>query len=192
MEGKIHSAPSPTGTSLRFPAAPWPRNLKLISAGGTALVLAAGVGAYLSIPAVPGFTHFFGLGIALVFPGILVVALLYAVTGYVLKGNDLFVERPFFSTRIPLSGLSRIQFEPRVCRGSVRIWGNGGLYSFTGLYRSKAVGTYRLFGTDLSRSVVLHLPRRAAVVTPAEPRAFLEYLRLRFPSAVAEPGEFPP
>ena len=63
--------------------------------------------------------------------------------------------------------------------------GNGGLLSFTGIYYSKALGRYRLFATDFSRSVVLTLPRRVVVVTPASPHAFVAHLRSLYPAAEA-------
>ena len=176
-----------TPRRVHFSAAPWPKSLKLVSALGTILILAVGVAAYLAIPVPSGFTHLFGLGVALVLPGILALSILFAVTGYAVEGSDLYVERLFFSTRIPVAGLSRVWFEPGVCRGSIRIWGNGGLYSFTGWYRSKALGKYRLFGTDLSRSVVLFRPRHVVVITPAAPHAFIQHLRLLFPAVRVEP-----
>ena len=71
------------------------------------------------------------------------------VTGYAVEGNILNVERLFWSTRISLEGLSKAWLEPTVCKGSFRIFGNGGLYSFTGVYQNEALGRYRLFATDL-------------------------------------------
>ncbi len=178
MPGRIH-----------FAAAPWPRSLKLISALGTVLILAVGVGAYLAIPVPSGFTHYFGLGVALVMPAILIFSILFAVTGYAVEGGDLYVERLFFPSRIPLAGLSKVKFDPGACRGSIRLWGNAGLYSFTGWYRSRALGRYRLFATDLSRAVVLSRLRQVVVVTPADPHAFIEHLRILFPAVTVEPRE---
>jgi hypothetical protein len=174
---------------VHFSAAPWPKSLKLISALGTILILAVGIAAYLAIPVPSGFTHLFGLGIALVLPGVLGLSLLFRVTGYAVEGSDLYVERPFFSTRIALGGLSRVSFEPGICKGSIRLWGNYGLYSFTGLYRGKGLGNYRLFGTDLSRSVVLFRPRHVVVITPAAPHAFIEQMQNLFPAVRVEPGD---
>jgi len=174
---------------VHFSAAPWPKSLKLISTLGTILILALGISAYLAIPIPSGFTHLFGLGIALVLPSILGLSLLFMVTGYAVEGSDLYVKRLFFSTRIALGGLSRVSFEPGICKGSIRLWGNGGLYSFTGLYRSKGLGNYRLFGTDLSRSVVLFRPRHVVVITPAAPHAFIEHMQHLFPTVHAEPGD---
>lgn len=171
--------------SLHFPAAPWPLSLKLVSALGAAALLGTGAAAYLAIPTPSGFTHYFGLGVALLPPALLFGCLCFVVNGYALKGTDLCVERLFHTSRIPLAGLSRIQREPALCKGSLRIFGNGGLFAFTGLYYNKRLGRYWLFATDISRAVVLVLPRRVVVVTPADPQAFIKQLRHRFPDAEA-------
>ena len=73
--------------------------------------------------------------------------------------------------------------DPAVCEGSVRLFGNAGLFSFTGLYRSKALGRYRLFATDLSRSVVMDLLKGVVVITPHSPAALIEHVRHLFPAA---------
>jgi hypothetical protein len=166
-----------------FAAAPWPGRLKAASALVTLLLAGAGVAAYDVVPVPPGFTHGFGIAVALVFPAIPVFSLLFVVSGYVLDGPDILVTRLFWSTRIPLSGLRRVYADPAVCKGSWRVFGNGGLFSFTGLYRNKALGTYRLFATDISRAVVLVLPRRTIVVTPGSPEDFVRSVSLAFPAA---------
>lgn len=169
-----------------FPAAPWTAALKFTSAVGTLILAAVGYVAYRSIPAPAGFTRAFGLGIALVLPAIVIVSLLFMVTGYAVDGNSLYVQRPFWSSPVSLEGLSKIRQMPTACKGSLRIFGNAGLYSFTGLYQSRALGRYRLFATDFSRSVVLDSTRGVVVVTPAEPQLFIEHLRHLFPAARVE------
>ncbi len=57
-----------------------------------------------------------------------------------------------------------------------RLCGNGGLFSFTGLCRNQALGSYRAFVTDETRTVVLRFPNRTAVVSPADPGKFAESL----------------
>jgi hypothetical protein len=167
----------------RFAAAPWPGRLKIVSGLVTLLLAAAGVAAYRAAPASAGFTHSFGLAVALVFPAIIFASLLFVVAGYVLDGRDLLIDRLFWSTRIPLSGLHRVYADPMVCKGSWRVFGNGGLFSFTGLYRNKTLGMYRLFATDLSRAVAIVLPRRTLVVTPKSPEDFVRSVSLAFPAA---------
>ena len=190
------SLPTQTPQSLHnqsmrhhFSVAPWSIGLKLTSTLGTIAVLAVGFAAYHAIPTPAGFTHLFGLGVALVLPGLLLASLAFMVTGYSVKDGELYVERLFWSTRISLAGLSRVWFEPAACKGSIRIFGNGGLFSFTGLYRSRALGRYRLFATNFSQSVVFVLPQRVVVVTPAGPQAFIEHLCHLFPTAHVGPKD---
>lgn len=159
-----------------------------MSAFGTALLGVVGFFAYRSIPTVSGIAHNVGLGIVLALVAVLFGSMLFAVTGYAVEGDALHIERPLFSTRVPLHGLQRLWLDPTTCRGSLRLFGNGGLYSFTGLFRNKKLGTYRLFGTDLSRSVVLMLPQRVVVITPADPDAFIEHMQRVFPGVGGEPG----
>lgn len=166
----------------RFVAAPWSNSLKLMSALGTTVLVVVGISAYRGIPLVSGIAHTVGLGIALALVASLLGSILFAVTGYAVEGNALHIERPIFSTRVSLDGLERLWLDPSACQGSLRLFGNGGLYSFTGLYRNKKLGVYRLFGTDLRRCVVLRLPQRVVVITPAAPEAFIEHLQRVFPT----------
>ena len=173
----------------RFTAAPWSNNLKLISALGTTVLVVVGIFAYRGIPMVSGVAHTVGLGIVLALVLSLFGSILFAVTGYALEEDALHIERPLFSTRVPLRGLQRLWLDPGACKGSLRVFGNGGLYSFTGFYRNKRLGSYRLFGTDLSQSVVLLLPPRVIVITPADPDAFIAHMQQVFPGVSVEPVE---
>ncbi len=166
-----------------FAVAPWPTALKLISFLGTGALVGAGYAAYRAIPTPSGFTHAFGLGVALVFPAIAVVALLFMVTGYHVSHDALCVQRPLWSTHISLVGLASVGHDATVCRRSLRVFGNGGLYSFTGVYWNRTLGRFRLFATDLRRAVVLEVQRQVVVVTPAEPDALVAYLGQLFPGA---------
>jgi hypothetical protein len=164
-------------TTRHFAAAPWSRALKVSSAVGTVLLVGIGFAAHRAIPVPAGFTHYFGLSMTLVLPAILVLGLLFTVRGYVVSSTDLAIQRLLWATHVPLSGLQRVSLEPAICKGSVRIFGNAGLFGFTGLYRSSRLGRYRLFGTDLAHSVVLAFPDRSVVITPAAAHAFVEHLK---------------
>lgn len=56
--------------------------------------------------------------------------------------------------------------------------GNGGLFSFTGWYRNKILGVYRAWVTDLRSTVILRFEKRAVVLSPADPNAFIRDLAL--------------
>jgi hypothetical protein len=58
-------------------------------------------------------------------------------------------------------------------RGGFRLWGNGGLFSFTGWFRNSALGVYRSFVTDPHRTVVLRYSARRVVLSPSSPDEFV-------------------
>ena len=56
---------------------------------------------------------------------------------------------------------------------SLRTWGNGGMFSFTGHFVNHPLGRYRAFVTDPARTVVLALPEGVVVVSPDRPDEFI-------------------
>jgi hypothetical protein len=66
--------------------------------------------------------------------------------------------------------------DPEAMRRSLRLFGNGGMFGFTGWLRNRRLGVYRAFATDPARAVVLTLGQRKIVITPADPAAFVRAL----------------
>jgi len=168
----------------RFDAAPWPLGLKVISALSTAILLGA---TYILARAFPRgtrvpFAEAFGTGITVLPLAIALISLLFIVSGYELGSEQLLVRRLFWSTRISLSGISRAAHDPAAMKRSLRLFGNGGLFAITGIFQNRTLGRYRAFATDPRNAVVLFLPRRIVIVTPADPAGFLEALRMYFPA----------
>ena len=60
--------------------------------------------------------------------------------------------------------------------GSIRTMGNGGLFSFSGRYRSRKLGSFRAYVTDLRNCVVLKLAEQVIVISPENPEMFVEIL----------------
>lgn len=172
----------------RFAAAPWPTSLKVTSTVGAVLLVAVGYGAARAIPP-GGFAHQFGTVVAFVPPAIAVVAALFIVTGYSADSERLVIWRLLWPTVIPLTGVQRIWSAPDAMKGSLRLFGNGGLFSVTGVFQNRTLGRYRAFATDPRRAVVLVLARRVVVVTPTDPDAFIRHLQAVAPgAAVGTPG----
>jgi Bacterial PH domain len=163
--------------SITFAPARWPRYLKASSAIVTCLVAALVVFAWRILAALPGTAGAIGLAIAATITAVPIVGAWFMVSGYALEGQTLCVRRLVSTTRIPLEGLRAATYEPGACQGALRVFGNGGLYAFTGLYQNSHLGHFRLYGTDLSKSVVLVLPDQTVVVTPEQPQAFVEGIR---------------
>jgi hypothetical protein len=149
--------------------APWGKSLRFMSWFCVALGFI--------IPGAVYFTDQTGptnwLSVGCLYWALLLGAALFTIRHYALRPNELVIQRLLWTTRLPLSGLQSAEFTPGVMRRSLRLWGNGGMFSITGWYRNRALGTYRAFVTDLNRTVVLRFPKRTIVVSPENPEQFV-------------------
>lgn len=159
---------------MKFYRAPWSNTLKWVSLLVT--VLCAGFAVFLwfrfssprNLPWAP-----------YVWPLPLVIMIwcgLFTVRGYSVGPDAILVHRLLWSTRLPLASLESVRYEPDAMRQSIRIFGNGGAYSFSGSYRNRLLGSYRAFVTDLHRTVVLRFPGRTVVISPDAPEQFVSEL----------------
>jgi hypothetical protein len=171
---------------MRFRVAPWATLLIVASAGSCVVLLAVAWAAAQVIPRL-GVAHWVGMAVAWIPITVLFGALLFVVTDYELDHRSLAVKRLLWWTRIDLTGLTRVFREPAGFKGSWRVFGNGGLFSFTGIFYSKALGRYRMFATDPNRFVVIVLLGRTIVVSPADPEAFIHAVE-----GLAKPVRFAP
>jgi hypothetical protein len=146
--------------------APWSTSLIIISSLATILCVGIAIGMIWSSRGIRPW-------VALLPLAIICAGALFTIRGYTVTPDVILVHRLFWTTRLPLAGLQSAQFEPDAMRRSLRTFGNGGLFSFTGLFRTKALGAYRAFVTDPHQTVVLHFPRRTLVVSPGSPEEFV-------------------
>ena len=153
--------------------APWGKTLRWVSVLATALLL--GVLLTLAAKTGPPIARWLAVLPVLILPG----AALFIIRSYTIEPNTLAIQRLLWTTRLPLAGLQSATVEPDVMRRSVRLCGNGGLFSITGWYHSRALGNYRAFVTDLKRTVVLRFPGKTIVVSPENPEAFTAELSNR-------------
>lgn len=153
--------------------APWGRQLIIVS-GFASFICVATAGLMLQDPAAGSAP---GLLAGLLPLLILAAATLFMVRGYVVADGELRIMRPLWQTRLPLTGLRAVEVQPDAMRASVRTWGNGGLFSYTGRYRNRALGPYQAWVNDMNRTVVLRFAERTLVVSPADPEAFTQEIR---------------
>ncbi|MGH9365090.1 MAG: PH domain-containing protein [Thermoanaerobaculia bacterium] len=146
------------------------------------ILLAVTYAAWRAVPPA-GFAHGFGTAVACIPSAVALGAFLFVVVGYEVDASELRVRRLLWATALNLKGVNRIWQDPEVIKGSLRVFGNGGFLSFSGVFWSKRLGRYRIFATDLKRCVVLVLTDRVVVVTPADPDAFIRHIRTLFPNA---------
>ena len=155
--------------------APWSLSLKVISAFSTVLCLGVAatlVGAFLWDDA-PRGVPYLSLGVVAIVAGVA----WYRVLGYEVGPSAVIIHRPVGPVTLPLSTLRSMEAVPRAMRRSLRTFGNGGLFSFTGRFRNRTLGAYRAWVTDPSRTVVLRFADRTVVVSPGDPNGFVEAVR---------------
>lgn len=154
--------------------APWGKAVRFGTALGIvvlAAVLAAGL---LTGPRHLWIWRLAMIGMPLV---VMTSALPFMVRGYTLTSRSLVVHRLGFDTTLPLDDLRGVRGVADELRGSLRLFGNGGLFSITGWFWNRRLGRYRAFATDPDRAVLLEFARRKVLVTPHDPQAFIVQAR---------------
>ncbi len=117
-------------------------------------------------------------------PAIFALSVLFAIRGYRLEGHTLKILRIGWSTSIPLNGVQAVHADERAMAQSSRVFGNGGLFGYIGLFRNARLGRYRAFATDPDNAAVLEYAERKIVVTPDNPQRFVQTVQ----SAIDLPG----
>jgi hypothetical protein len=165
--------------------APWSTSLIVMSVLTTIICLGASAGAWLGLAAKhpPG-----ALGLAVLLPlAILIGAALFTIRGYSLSSDSILVHRLLWSTALPRVGLESAQVELDAMRGSIRTFGNGGAFSFTGFYYNKRLRSYRAYVTAPRRTVILRYATHRVVLSPGAPEDFVSDLSLAKPAPTSSP-----
>lgn len=152
----------------------WSNTLKMI----TIFIVAICVG----IP-VTGVNRLYNQGadgapiLLLFLPIVLVIgALFYAIRSYTITDSHITVNHIGWKRTFEISKLTKATHEPFVTAGSIRIWGNGGLFSFSGYYRNRNLGSYRAYMTNAADAVVLRFGEDTVVISPRDPEKFVDAL----------------
>ncbi len=153
-----------------FFAAPWSTLLIIITIVSCAILLGV---ILLGAFAGPRGNWLWIVSMIAVPLAILLVAAAFAVRGYILTDDALYVQRLGWRSKIELSHLVTIDLDSQAMEDSLRIFGNGGLFSFTGTFRNQKLGRYQAYATDPARAVVLQFRDRAIVLTPDRPEQFV-------------------
>ncbi len=172
---RIHYMIPPT-----FFKASWSTTLKLMTLVSSAVLLGIAAFLVLAQPDPPPGGKI-PTGTALFLLIVWIGSALFTVRGYVLTREALLVQRLFWRSAVPLQGLVRASADPMAMSRSLRLFGNGGLFSFSGVFTNPTLGRYRAYATNPAQAVVLELPSRPVVVTPDATREFLGALRALHP-----------
>src|SRR5262249_7454795 len=151
--------------------APWSKSLIVASIFATLVCLGVTYGMWTlpmdrSLPPLR-------LGLGLLPLAVILICALFMVRSYSIANDTLLDHRPFWKTRVSLRELRSVKFDPTATHRSIRTFGNGGFFSFTGYFRNKELGSYRPFITDRPPAVVLRFPSSLIVLSPYRPEDFV-------------------
>ena len=149
--------------------APWSPSLLWISWGVTAGFLAAILFACLK-----GGPAGWFLSAALLLT--LFITALFTVRGYQLHEQTLRIQRLFLQTEVDLKNIQSALIDPKAFHKSIKTFGNGGLFSFSGYYWSKRLGKFKCYVTDMKRSVIIDIDGKKWVISPDSPESFVRAL----------------
>lgn len=156
-------------TTIEF-GAPWGRTVRYATAMSLAILALPMLAVSLAATKPP----LLALVLLIAIPPLIVAETFAArVRGYTLTEREIIVHRGFWDTRLALAGLRSVRGDAEAMLGSVRVFGNGGLFAMTGRYWNRKLGWYRAYATDQSRAVVLRYADRTIVITPHDPQQFI-------------------
>jgi hypothetical protein len=162
-------------TNVRFHA-PWGRALRVMSLIGSAICLGASGLSFFSMNRAP-VSGFMPAAVACIPLSILAIAAFFTVRGFEISAHTLWIHRLGWATRVSLERLVSVERDPTAMNGSIRTWGNGGFFSFSGRFRNHKLGAYRAYVTDANNSVVIRSADGVTVVSPESPDAFVNAVK---------------
>jgi hypothetical protein len=152
--------------------APWSDTLRMMSAGGSVVVLGAAALAARKLAV------WLRAVVAVVAVGFLTGSWGFAPSGYRVDGQTLTVKRPLGDEVIQRAEITAARmFEEADSEGMTRTGGNGGLFGYYGKYKSDRLGEHRWYVTDVARRVVVETREGAVVVSPDDPAKFIAAVR---------------
>ncbi len=112
--------------------------------------------------------------IALLFPLLIGLAYAYSPRGYAVAGGAIVVKRLIGNVRVPPADIREVRAgSPDDFTGVIRLFGNGGLFGFYGLFRTAKLGKCNWYVTDRSKTVIVVTSSRTLVLSPDDVQGFI-------------------
>ena len=154
--------------------ATWSPLLRVVSGGATLLCVSIVLHEWPSL--LSGDFRQLPFWLAVLPLGLLIGAALCTVRGYSVTPDAILIHRLGWKTQLSRQALESVEYRPGLLSRSLRTFGNGGLFSFTGWYYNRDLGAFRAYATDSQRSVVLWIRGKKFVLSPDEPERFVREL----------------
>ncbi len=105
---------------------------------------------------------------------ILIGAYAWSPRGYAVSGGCIEVNRLIGNARIPLDGIRQARRATADdFRGCIRLFGNGGLFGYYGLFRTSKLGKSTWYVTNRGKAVVVVTGAKTALFSPDDVEGFI-------------------
>jgi hypothetical protein len=114
----------------------------------------------------------------------------YSPRAYAIRERSIVVKRLIGSVRIPLDAIRELRAATADdFRGCLRLWGNGGLFGYYGLFQTSKLGKCTWYVTNRSHAVVLITDTQTVVLSPDDVDGFLTAMHTAAPVARVQAGQ---
>jgi len=152
-----------------YAAAPWSLSIKIVTVLSSVILL--GIPLFL-LGRVPFNACVL---VAALSWGIWLCCFLTMIRGFTLTTNQLIIHRPLWDNRFSLEQGATAVCDHNTRKGiTLRVFGNGGLFSGSGYYWNKQTGIFRAFISNQHKTVWIKTPEKILVISPNEPEPFLQ------------------
>lgn len=115
---------------------------------------------------------------------LIAVSFLYSIRGYEITGGAIVVKRFLGKVLIPLDSVRGIRAAtPADFEGSIRLWGNGGVFGYYGLFQTTKLGKCSFYVTNRNNTVVVATDEKNFVLSPADVAGFIAAVHDAAPAA---------
>ena len=105
---------------------------------------------------------------------IVIGAYAWSPRGYAVTGGSIEVNRLIGNARIPLDGVRSVRAATADdFRGCLRLFGNGGLFGYYGLFRTSKLGKSTWYVTNRGKAVVVVTSEKTALFSPDDVDGFI-------------------
>ena len=118
---------------------------------------------------------------------IVIGAYAWSPRGYAVAGGSIEVNRLIGSARIPLDGIREVRAATKDdFRGCLRLFGNGGLFGYYGLFRTSKLGKSTWYVTNRGKAVVVITGEKTALFSPDDVEGFIAAIGTPTPGPVTQ------
>ena len=143
-------------------------------------IISAAVFLILAVPVVATKSVAIGaLGAA-----VLAISYAYSPKGYEIWGRSIVVRRLIGNASVPLDEVRELRkATAEDFRGCIRLWGNGGLFGYYGLFRTAKLGKCTWYVTNRRNAVVLVTSVKTVLFSPDDTDGFVAAIQSQAPAA---------